>query len=89
MTTTGLATNFKPTFQVPATRGRMGTTNYYTATLPFGAVTKLFTFDPDKMMELTVEERTQRENEAQEGPRDRQLHPGPRGLHLLSDHRLS
>lgn len=61
MTTTGLTTNFKPTFQVPATRGRMGTTNYYTATLPFGAVTKLFTFDPDKMMELTVEERTQRE----------------------------
>ena len=52
---------FKPTFQVPATRGRMGTTDYYTVTLPFGAVAKLFTFDPDKMMELTVEERTQRE----------------------------
>jgi DNA sulfur modification protein DndB len=39
----------------------MGATDYYTATLPFGAVTKLFTFDPEKMMELTVEERTQRE----------------------------
>ena len=61
MTTTGFTTRFRPTFQVPATRGRMGSTNYYTATLPFGAVTKLFTFDPDKMMELTVEERTQRE----------------------------
>ncbi len=61
MNTTGLTTRFRPTFQVPATRGRMGTTNYYTATLPFGAVTKLFTFDPEKMMELTVEERTQRE----------------------------
>ena len=61
MTTTGLTTSFRPTFQVPATRGRMGNTNYYMATLPFGAVTKLFTFDPDKMMELTVEERTQRE----------------------------
>ena len=56
-----ITTLFRPTFQVPATRGRMGTTDYYTATLPFGAVAKLFTFDPDKMMELTVEERTQRE----------------------------
>ena len=66
----------------------MGTTNYYTATLPFGAVTKLFTFDPDKMMELTVEERSPAATEEQEGSRDRQLHPGPRGLHLLSHHRL-
>ena len=61
VTTTGLTTRFRPTFQVPATRGRMGNTDYYTATLPFGAVTKLFTFDPDKMMELTPDERTQRE----------------------------
>lgn len=50
----------RPTFQVPATRGRMGTTTYYTATLPFGAVVKLFTFDPEKMMELPPEERSQR-----------------------------
>ena len=53
--------SFRSTFQVPAARGRMGATEYYTATLPFGAVTKLFTFDPDKMMELTPEERSQRE----------------------------
>ncbi len=38
----------------------MGTTDYYTATLPFGAVTKLFTFDPEKMLELTPENRSQR-----------------------------
>ena len=50
----------KPVFRVPATRGRMGSTQYYTATLPFGAVTKLFTFDPDKMLELTAENRSQR-----------------------------
>ena len=53
--------NIRPTFRVPATRGRMGATEYYTATLPFGAVTKLFTFDPEKMMELTPEMRSQRE----------------------------
>ena len=51
----------KPTFRVPATRGRMGKTEYYTATLPFGAVTKLFTFSPDQMAELTPENRSQRE----------------------------
>ena len=56
-----ITSQFNSTFQVPATRGRMGATEYYTATLPFGAVTKLFTFDPDKMMELTPEERSQRE----------------------------
>ena len=38
----------------------MGNTNYYTATLPFGAVVKLFTFDPDQMLELTPENRSQR-----------------------------
>jgi len=38
----------------------MGTTDYYTATLPFGAVTKLFVFDPDEMLELTPENRSQR-----------------------------
>lgn len=51
----------KPTFRVPATRGRMGKTEYYTATLPLGAVTKLFTFNPDEMAELTPENRSQRE----------------------------
>ena len=53
-------TSLQPTFSVPATRGRMGTTEYYTATLPFGAVTKLFTFDPDQMLELAPENRSQR-----------------------------
>ena len=51
---------FRPTFRVPATRGRMGSTEYFTATLPFGAVTKLFTFDPDEMLELEPENRSQR-----------------------------
>ena len=60
MTLTSLTSRLKPTFQVPATRGRMGTTDYYTATLPFGAVTKLFVFDPEEMLELTPENRTQR-----------------------------
>ncbi len=60
MTSATFTSRLRPTFQVPATRGRMGTTNYYTATLPFGAVTKLFTFDPDKMLELTPENRAQR-----------------------------
>lgn len=60
MTSASFSSPLRPTFQVPATRGRMGTTNYYTATLPFGAVTKLFTFDPDKMLELTPENRSQR-----------------------------
>lgn len=50
----------RATFQVPATRGKMGITTYYTATLPFGAVSKLFTFDPDDMMELAPENRRQR-----------------------------
>ena len=52
--------SLRPTFRVPATRGRMGKTVYYTATLPFGAVTKLFTYDPDEMAELTPENRSQR-----------------------------
>ena len=60
MSPTSLTSRFKPTFQVPATRGRMGITDYYTATLPFGAVTKLFVFDPDEMLELTPENRSQR-----------------------------
>ena len=60
MTPASFTSRLRPTFQVPAMRGRMGTTNYYTATLPFGAITKLFTFDPDKMLELTPENRSQR-----------------------------
>lgn len=52
--------SLRPTFRVPATRGRMGKTVYYTATLPFGAVTKLFTFDPAEMAELAPENRSQR-----------------------------
>lgn len=58
----------KPTFQVPATQGRMGKTKYYTATLPFGAVVKLFTFDPDEMLELTPENRHQRALNAKRVP---------------------
>lgn len=50
----------RPTFRVPATRGRMGSTEYFTATLPFGAVTKLFTFDPADMLEMEPENRSQR-----------------------------
>lgn len=38
----------------------MGSTTFYTATLPFGAVVKLFTFDPAEMRELEPEERHQR-----------------------------
>ena len=60
MTFKSMTSRLKPTFRVPATRGRMGNTNYYTATLPFGAVVKLFTFDPDQMLELTPENRSQR-----------------------------
>ena len=50
----------KPSFRVPATRGKMGATEYYTATLAFGAVTKLFVFDPAEMLELSPENRSQR-----------------------------
>ena len=60
MTFNSATSRLRPTFRVPATRGRMGNTNYYTATLPFGAVVKLFTFDPDEMLELTPENRSQR-----------------------------
>ncbi|MDE0495013.1 MAG: DNA sulfur modification protein DndB [Acidimicrobiaceae bacterium] len=50
----------RPTFRVPAMRGRMGSTQYFTATLPLGAVTKLFAFDPDEMHDLEPEHRSQR-----------------------------
>jgi DNA sulfur modification protein DndB len=55
-----MMSRLRATFQVPATRGKMGETRYFTATLPFGAVSKLFTFDPDDMMELAPENRRQR-----------------------------
>lgn len=49
------------TFRVPATRGKMGNTEYFTTSLPFGIVTKVFTYDPANMPLLAPEERTQRE----------------------------
>src|SRR4051812_41345965 len=45
---------------VPATRGRMGNNEYYTANFPMGMVVKLFAYDPDKMSGLAPEERHQR-----------------------------
>lgn len=49
------------TLNVPATRGRMGSTTYYTANFPLGSVVKLFSYDPDtQMSELPIEERHQR-----------------------------
>jgi DNA sulfur modification protein DndB len=48
------------TLTVPATRGKMGTTQYYTATFPLGVVTKLFSYDPDQMTSIPVEFRHQR-----------------------------
>lgn len=48
------------TLSVPATRGKMGSTIFYTANFPMGMVVKLFSFDPDEMTSLPVEERTQR-----------------------------
>jgi DNA sulfur modification protein DndB len=38
----------------------MGTSTFYSAVFPFGAVVKLFAFDPDKMQELLPEQKTQR-----------------------------
>lgn len=48
------------TLSIPAARGKMGRREFYTAVVPLGAVTKLFTFDPEKMAGLSPEERTQR-----------------------------
>ena len=56
-----MLTSLQATFRVPATRGRMGSTTYYTTSLPFGIVVKVFTYDPDAMLALAPEERTQRE----------------------------
>lgn len=52
--------SFDYTLNVPASRGRMGTSTFYSAVFPFGAVVKLFAYDPDKMTNLPPEERTQR-----------------------------
>jgi hypothetical protein len=48
------------TMTVPATRGRMGESQYYTANFPMGMVTKLFVYDPERMGNLPVEYREQR-----------------------------
>lgn len=48
------------TLAVPATRGKMGRTVFYTANFPLGMVVKLFTYDPERMAALPVEQRTQR-----------------------------
>lgn len=56
-----MITSLQATFRVPATQGRMGTTTYYTTSLPFGIVVKVFTYDPDDMPALAPEQRTQRE----------------------------
>lgn len=48
------------TLNVPAIRGKMGTTQYFTANFPLGMVVRLFTFDPERMGQLPVEQRAQR-----------------------------
>ncbi len=48
------------TATVPAVRGHMGTTTYYTANFKMGTVVKLFQFDPEAMSALDVDERRQR-----------------------------
>jgi DNA sulfur modification protein DndB len=48
------------TLTVPATRGQMGETLYYTANFPMGMVVKLFKYNPDDMARLDVEDRHQR-----------------------------
>lgn len=45
---------------VPATRGRMGDTDYYLANFPLGMVVKLFEYDPERMAGLPPEYRSQR-----------------------------
>jgi DNA sulfur modification protein DndB len=49
-----------PSLRVPATRGKMGNTVFYTANFPMGMVVKLFSFNPDEMTSIPVEQRTQR-----------------------------
>lgn len=52
--------SFDYTLNIPATRGRMGNSTFYSGVFPFGAAVKLFAYDPDKMTNLPPEERTQR-----------------------------
>ncbi|WP_428115131.1 DNA sulfur modification protein DndB [Candidatus Poriferisodalis sp.] len=56
-----MRTSLQATFRVPATRGRMGNTTYYTTSLRFGIVVKVFVYDPEDMPALPPEDRTQRE----------------------------
>lgn len=49
-----------PTLTVPATRAKMGNTVFYTANFPMGMVVKLFSFNPEEMTSIPVEQRTQR-----------------------------
>lgn len=56
------------TINAPAIRGRMGDAVYYSAVFPLGAVVKLFTYDPERMADLTPEERTQRALKRQRVP---------------------
>jgi DNA sulfur modification protein DndB len=51
---------FDYTLNIPATRGRMGNSTFYSGVFPFGAIVKLFTIDPEKMPNLLPEEKTQR-----------------------------
>ena len=68
MSFSNVTSRLKPTFRVPATRGRMGNTNYYTATLPFGAVVKLFTFDPGPNARVDAGEQEPTSAQLQEDP---------------------
>ena len=54
------ALNVAHTLNVPAIRGVMGSTQYFTANFPMGMVVRLFTYDPAKMLQLPVEQRHQR-----------------------------
>lgn len=53
-------THSSHTLNVPATRGHMGNTDYYTANFPLGTLVKFFTWDPAKMASIPVEQRHQR-----------------------------
>jgi DNA sulfur modification protein DndB len=63
-----MAISSSHTLNVPATRGRMGHTEYFTANFPMGMVVKLFTYNPDDMAELPIEERLQRALKKQRVP---------------------
>jgi DNA sulfur modification protein DndB len=48
------------TVRVPATKGRMGKSDYFVALFPLKTIPALFTYDPEKMAEFTPEMRSQR-----------------------------